>query len=93
MIFLFLYLKTRNKIYSFYQIANNNPENEQTINLLINNIRYLIHLIFLDKANIIRMNSLELINDIINFQKDNKINTNIYLIRIKEELMKYQISI
>ena len=81
------------KIYSFYQIANNNPENEQTINLLINNIRYLIHLIFLDKANIIRMNSLELINDIINFQKDNKINTNIYLIRIKEELMKYQISI
>ena len=81
------------KIYSFYQIAKNNPENEQTINLLINNIRYLIHLIFLDKANIIRMNSLELINDIINFQKDNKINTNIYLIRIKEELMKYQISI
>ena len=53
----------------------------------------MIHLIFLDKANIIRMNSLELINDIINFQKDNKINTNIYLIRIKEELMKYQISI
>ena len=81
------------KIFSFYYILKNNPENENNILKLINNIRNLVHLFFLDKANIIRMNSLELINDIISFQKDNNINSDIHLIRIKEELIKYQISI
>ena len=81
------------KIFSFYYILKNNPENETNILELINNIRNLVHLFFLDKANIIRMNSLELINDIISFQKDNNINSDIHLIRIKEELIKYQISI
>ena len=81
------------KIFSFYYILKNNPENENNILELINNIRNLVHLFFLDKANIIRMNSLELINDIISFQKDKNINSDIHLIRIKEELIKYQISI
>ena len=81
------------KIFSFYYILKNNQENENNILELINNIRNLVHLFFLDKANIIRMNSLELINDIISFQKDNNINSDIQLIRIKEELIKYQISI
>jgi len=81
------------KLFSFYQIFNNNSENAKTIFELINNIRNLIHLFFLEKANIIRINSLELINCIINFQKDNNINNEICLIRIKEELINYQISI
>ena len=81
------------KIFSFYYLIKTNPEKEKIILELINNIRNLFHLFFLDKANIIRMNSLELINNIISFQKDNKVNNGIYLIRIKEELMKYQISI
>ena len=81
------------KIFSFYYLIKTNPEKEKIILELINNIRNLFHLFFLDKANIIRMNSLELINNIIYFQKDNKFNNDIYLIRIKEELMKYQISI
>ena len=81
------------KIFSFYYLIKTNPEKEKIILELINNIRNLFHLFFLDKANIIRMNSLELINNIIYFQKDNKVNNDIYLIRIKEELMKYQISI
>ena len=81
------------KLFSFYQIFNNNSESAKTIFELINNIRNLIHLFFLEKANIIRINSLELINCIINFQKDNNINNEICLIRIKEELINYQISI
>ena len=81
------------KIFSFYYLIKTNPEKEKIILELINNIRNLFHLFFLDKANIIRMNSLELINNIISFQKDNKVNNGMYLIRIKEELMKYQISI
>ena len=81
------------KIFSFYYLIKTIPEKEKIILELINNIRNLFHLFFLDKANIIRMNSLELINNIISFQKDNKVNNDIYLIRIKEELMKYQISI
>ncbi len=81
------------KIFSFYYLIKTIPEKEKIILELINNIRNLFHLFFLDKANIIRMNSLELINNIISFQKDNKVNNGIYLIRIKEELMKYQISI
>ena len=81
------------KIFSFYYLIKTIPEKEKIILELINNIRNLFHLFFLDKANIIRMNSLELINNIIYFQKDNKVNNDIYLIRIKEELMKYQISI
>ena len=81
------------KIFSYNFLLKNNPENDFNISELINNIRNLLHLYFLDKANIIRMNSLELINNIISFQKDNKINDEIYLIRIKEELIKYQISI
>ena len=81
------------KIFSFIYLLKNNPENENNILELINNIRNLVHLFFLDKANIIRMNSLELINNIITFQKDNKISEEIHLIRIKEELIKYQVSI
>ena len=81
------------KLFSFYQIFNNNSESAKTIFELINNIRNLIHLFFLEKANIIRINSLELINCIITFQKDNNINNEICLIRIKEELINYQISI
>ena len=81
------------KLFSFFQLLNNNSESETTIFELINNIRNLIHLFFLDKANIIRINSLELINSIITFQKDNNINNEIYLLRIKEELINYQISI
>lgn len=81
------------KLFSFYQIFNNNSESAKTIFELINNIRNLIHLFFLEKANIIRINSLELINCIITFQKDNNINNEICLIRIKEELIHYQISI
>ena len=60
---------------------------------LINNIRILLHLFFLDKANIIRMNSLDLINNVVNFQIESKINKNFHLIRINEELMRYQLSI
>ena len=60
---------------------------------LINNIRILLHLFFLDRANIIRMNSLDLINKVVNFQIESKINKNFHLIRINEELMKYQLSI
>ena len=81
------------KIFSFIYLLKNKPENENNILELINNIRNLFHLFFLDKANIIRMNSLELINNIITFQKDNKISEEIHLIRIKEELIKYQASI
>ena len=81
------------KIFSFIYLLKNKPENENNILELINNIRNLFHLFFLDKANIIRMNSLELINNIITFQKDNKISEEIHLIRIKEELIKYQVSI
>ena len=68
------------KIFSFYNLIKTNPEKEKIILELINNIRNLFHLFFLDKANIIRMNSLELINNIISFQKDNKVNNGIYLI-------------
>ena len=60
---------------------------------LINNIRVLLHLFFLDKANIIRMSSLDLINTIVNFQIEIKLTKNFQLIRISEELMKYQLSI
>ena len=81
------------KIFSFIYLLKSNPENENNILELINNIRNLFHLFFSDKANIIRMNSLELINNIITFQKDNKISEEIHLIRIKEELIKYQVSI
>ena len=81
------------KIFTFYQIGKNNTELGEMISQLINNIRILIHLFFLDKAIMIRMNSLEMINIIISFQIENKINKNIYLIRIKEELIKYQLSI
>ena len=60
---------------------------------LINNIRVLLHLFFLDKANIIRMSCLDLINTIVNFQIEIKLTKNFQLIRISEELMKYQLSI
>ena len=59
----------------------------------INNLRYLIQLFFNDKADIIRKNSLNLINNIIKMQKDSKIKEEYWLIRIKEDLIKYQFSL
>lgn len=59
----------------------------------INNLRYLIQLFFNDKADIIRKNSLNLINNIIKMQKDSKTKEEYWLIRIKEDLIKYQFSL
>jgi hypothetical protein len=78
------------KILSLYEKVENN--NNQIVEI-INNFRYLIQLFFKDKANIIRINCLKLINNIINIQKDNNIKNELWLIRIKEELIKYQISL
>ena len=80
-------------IFAFYQKAKTYPDLREIIFQLISNIRILIHLFFLDKANMVRMSSLEMINTIIIFQNESKIDKSIYLIRIKEELMKYQLSI
>lgn len=59
----------------------------------VNNLRYLIQLFFNDKASIIRTNSLNLINTIIKIQTDSKLEKEYWLIRIKEELVKYQLSL
>ena len=59
----------------------------------INNLRYLIQLFFNDKASIIRTNSLNLIDNIVKIQKNNKLEKEFWLIRIKEELIKYQFSL
>jgi hypothetical protein len=80
-------------IFEFYIKSKNYPELREIISQLINNMRVLIHLFFLDKANMVRMNSLEMINTIVNYQIESKIDKSVYLIRIKEELMKYQLSI
>ena len=80
-------------IFEFYIKAKNYPELREIISQLINNMRVLIHLFFLDKANMVRMNSLEMINTIVTYQIESKIDKSVYLIRIKEELMKYQLSI
>ena len=77
------------KILSLYQ----NEKNNENIIEIINNLRILIQLFFNDKANIIRTNCLNLINSIINLQKNNNINEIYWLIRIKEELIKYQFSL
>ena len=90
--FLFEYFNILT-IINLYQMGKNNREIGEIVFQLINNIRFLLHLFFLDKAITIRINGLELINNIMNFQIKSNINENIYLIRIKEELMKYQLSI
>ena len=77
------------KILSLYKIEKNNENIVETIN----NARNLIQLFFNDKANIIRTNCLILINNIINLQKNNNINEEFWLIRIKEELIKFQYSL
>ena len=81
------------KIFKLYQMLYNFKDLGEIVLQLINNIRILFHLFFLDKANIIRMNSLDLINKVVNFQIETKINKNFHLIRINEELMRYQLSI
>ena len=80
------------KIINLYQ-KEKNQNTEKIIIELINNIRYLIQLFFNDKANIIRTNCLILIDNIIKIEKDNNIDNDLCLIRIKEELIKYQISL
>ena len=77
------------KILSLYQ----NEKNNENIIDIINSFRNLIQLFFNDKANIIRTNCLILINNIINLQKNNNINEEFWLIRIKEELIKFQYSL
>ena len=78
------------KILTLYEKDKNN--NNEIVEI-INNLRYLIQLFFKDKANIIRINCLTLINNLINLQKKNNIKNESWLIRIKEELIKYQISL
>lgn len=81
------------KLFSLYQQAKNEKKENDNIFEVVKNIRFLIQIFFLDKANIIRTNCLEFIKNIINFQVDNKINEDICLIRINQELIKYQVSI
>ena len=79
------------KIIQYYEKEKVNKNN--LINEMIKNIRYLIQLFFKDKANIIRTSCLQLINNIINIQKNHNINNDCCLIRIKEELIKFQYSL
>lgn len=76
----------------FQNEKENNVENSNVIEM-INSLRYLIQLFFNDKANIIRTHCLQLINNIINMQITNNIRNEIWLIRIKNELIKYQYSL
>ena len=78
------------KIINLYE---NGKTNNKDIVDIINDLRDLIQLFFNDMANIIRINCLNLINNIIDIQKNNNINKESCLIRIKEELLKYQISL
>ena len=78
-------------IIEYYQKEKINKNN--VISEMIKNIRYLILLFFNDKANIIRTSCLQLINNIIIIQNNNNISKDFCLIRIKEELIKYQYSL
>ena len=86
------------KITNLYQQGNNmninqNP-NQENINVeMVKNLRNLIKLFFNDKANIIRINCLNLIDNIISMQKDNNIQNDLWIIRIQDELLKYQFSL
>ena len=86
------------KITNLYQQGNNmninqNP-NQENINVeMVKNLRNLIKLFFNDKANIIRTNCLNLIDNIISMQKDNNIQNDLWIIRIQDELLKYQFSL
>lgn len=84
------------KITNLYQQGkhiniNANQENKNVE--MVNNLRNLIKLFFNDKANIIRTNCLNLIDNIINMQKDNNIQNDLWIIRIQDELLKYQFSL
>ena len=84
------------KITNLYQQGKNininaNQENKNVE--MVNNLRNLIKLFFNDKANIIRTNCLNLIDNIINMQKDNNIQNDLWIIRIQDELLKYQFSL
>ena len=81
------------EILTIFQKSKTNLEIGESMVLILNNIRFLIHLMFLDKAIIIRMSCLDLINKIINFQIENKLNNSFHIIRMKEDLIKYQLSI
>ena len=84
------------KITNLFQQGKNmkiNPNQENNNVEMINNLRNLIKLFFNDKANIIRINCLNLIDNIINMQKDNNIQNDLWIIRIQDELLKYQFSL
>jgi len=72
---------------------NQNPNQENKNIEMVNNLRNLIKLFFNDKANIIRINCLNLIDNIISMQKDNNIQNDLWIIRIQDELLKYQFSL
>lgn len=72
---------------------NRNPNQENKNIEMVNNLRNLIKLFFNDKANIIRTNCLNLIDNIISMQKDNNIQNDLWIIRIQDELLKYQFSL
>ena len=72
---------------------NQNPNQENKTIEMVNNLRNLIKLFFNDKANIIRTNCLNLIDNIISMQKDNNIQNDLWIIRIQDELLKYQFSL
>lgn len=72
---------------------NQNPNQENKNIEMVNNLRNLIKLFFNDKANIIRTNCLNLIDNIISMQKDNNIQNDLWIIRIQDELLKYQFSL
>ena len=84
------------KITNLFQQGKNmniNPNQENNNVEMINNLRNLIKLFFNDKANIIRINCLNLIDNIISMQKDNNIQNDLWIIRIQDELFKYQFSL
>ena len=70
---------------------NTNQENKNIE--MVNNLRTLIKFFFNDKANIIRTNCLNLIENIISIQRDNNIQNELWIIRIQDELLKYQLSL